>query len=123
MKAPIRQETNFLALSRASIGDVNIFEGRILLREILHSTIATFETTSSSIVAEPFIDFWTPNTLVFMIAWYNILQFDRYQCSHTNLTSSFEGSSLNKAPPRVRGSFFCSKQGAFPDRNYFLTAP
>ena len=50
------KETNFLTLSQAPFGDIFFFEGRILLREILHPTVATFETTSFSTVAEPFID-------------------------------------------------------------------
>ena len=37
-----------------------------LFREISHPTRATFETNSSSTVAEPSIDLWTPNVLVFM---------------------------------------------------------
>ena len=77
-----------------SFGDINTFEGHVLLRDILHLTLATFETTNSSTVAEPFIDFWTPNALLFMIVWYNILQFDCRLCSHTNFMSSLESCAL-----------------------------
>ena len=46
---------------------INIYLKGALFREILH--LSTFETTSSSTVVEPFIDVWTPNALVFTIAW------------------------------------------------------
>ena len=92
-------------------GDINIFEGRVLLRDILHLTPVTFETTNSSTVAEPFIDFWAPNALLFMIAWYNLLQFDHRLCTHTNFTSSLESCTLirkrhsKQGAPRI-GSIF-----------------
>ena len=70
---------------KAPFGVINIFEGRFLFREILRPTRVTFETTT---VPEPFIDLWTPNALVFAIAWYNVLQFVCCQCSHTNFTNS-----------------------------------
>ena len=54
MKAPLRQ---FSTLTRAPFGDMNIFEGYFLFREIWH---LTFETTNSS---THFIDFCTQNTL------------------------------------------------------------
>ena len=64
MKVPLLQLTNF---SRSVAGTLwhhkYFFEGRFLFREILHQTRATFETTSFSTVAEPFIDLWTPNAL------------------------------------------------------------
>ena len=67
MKAPLRQETNFSHSITGTFWRQLFFEGHVLLREISHLTLATFETTTSSTVAEPFIDFWTPNVLVFTI--------------------------------------------------------
>ena len=89
----------FLALLQAPFGVINIFEGRFLFREILHQTCATFKTTSFWTVAEP-----TPNALVFTIAWYNVLQFVRCQCSHTNFTSSLKRCLLrsNSKVPLTR---------------------
>ena len=58
-KRPYDNKINFL--SWVPLGVINIFEGCVLLREISHPTLASFKITSSWTVAEPFIDFWTPN--------------------------------------------------------------
>ena len=72
MKVLSQQLTNFLCSIKGTLWRQIFFEGCCLFRVISHPTYATFETTSFSTVAEPFIDLWTPNALVFMIAWYNV---------------------------------------------------
>ena len=95
MKAPLQHQTKFscsvklktkMQQGAEKVASQILFEGRFQFRDFLQETRATFETTSFSTVAEPFIDLWTPNALVFTIAWYNVLQFIRCQCSHANFT-------------------------------------
>ena len=50
MKVPLRQETNFFALSWAPFGGMNISEGHFYL-EISHPTHLIFETASSLIAS------------------------------------------------------------------------
>ena len=70
MKALLRQEINFSHSITGTLSHHKYFlKGMIYLERFWIPTLATFETTSSSTVAEPFIAFWTPNTLVFTIAY------------------------------------------------------
>ena len=122
MKPPFRPVRNFFHSNSGTLCPH---------KYILKGTFKTFKTTSSSNVVEQFLlcSQWKQQlrhtsslvaSYTFTLACCSLSVIYKLQLERSQLRSNLK-APLNKSPLRVRSNFFRSKQGAFANRNYFLT--